>query len=156
MTVCEFLLNSSPLHLSFHHKSKILAVEPWSWWWRQQELQHCLCSNCSPFIISLLKTAAFTVTTMIALDFPNHAFNFYDFLHWFVTVSYFQLHEIYLLTWWVHILNSVSIKLKYQWSYWTESKGTVSVCTLWTICAYVKCSSWIRFFAQFFRTKTLI
>jgi hypothetical protein len=33
----------------------------------------------------------------------------------------------------------MSIKLKYQWSYWTTSKGSVSVFILWKICAYVTC-----------------
>jgi hypothetical protein len=65
---------------------------------------------------------------MIGADFPNYAFNCYDFLHWFVTVLYFQHYEIYLLSGWVHILNSMFIKSKYQWSYWTGSKGSVSVC----------------------------
>jgi hypothetical protein len=106
--------------LIFITRARILQSSPdhWMWlpwWWRQQELQQCLCSYFSPFIINLLITIAYTVITMIAADFPNHAFNFYDFLHWFVTVLYFQHYEIYLLTGWVHILNSMFIKSKYQW-----------------------------------------
>jgi hypothetical protein len=130
MTDCEFLLNSS---LIFIKRAWVLQSnsDQWIWlpcWWRQQELQECLCCYFGPFIISLPKTVAFTVTTIIPPDFPNHAFNFYDLLHWFVTVLYFQHYEIYLHTWWVHILNSMFIKSKYQWWCWTGS-----VCLLWTM-----------------------
>ena len=59
MTNGELILNSFPLLHHFHHKSKILTVgaDHWMllpWWWRQQELQHCLCPYFSPFNIHLL------------------------------------------------------------------------------------------------------
>jgi len=37
------------------------------------------------------------------------------------------------------MLHSMFMQFKYQWSYWTWSKVSVSVCVLWTTCVYVTC-----------------
>jgi hypothetical protein len=112
------------------------------WQWRQQKLQQWLCSYFIPFNINLLKTVSFShhsicsiLSKIMSLCFMIFCI---DLLLFYIT----NITNFIFLTRSVFVLNSVSIKLKYQWSYWTGSKGFVSVCILWTVCAYVKCLSY--------------
>ena len=83
-------LNSFPFLHHFHHNSKNLSDGPhhWMWlpwWWKQQELQECLCSYCSQFNNHLLKATAYTFTTTIAPEFLKA----YSSLIWFFAlISY--------------------------------------------------------------------
>jgi hypothetical protein len=142
---CEILLNSSLILHSFSSQKQ----DSYS----QAMIIECGCcddggskklSNACALIPVLLTSTSWKQQPSqspqwLLQTFQTHTFNLYVFLHWFVTVLYFQHYEFYILSCWVHILNSMYIKLKYQWSYYTGSKGSVSVLMLWTICGDVKC-----------------
>ena len=142
MSVSEFFLNSSPSLI--HHKEQDSYSRSWS-------------LNVVAMMMEATRTAEMLVllfqsiyhkppennslqshhnhcSRLLKIMLLNYMVFCIDLLLFFLPTSW--ILSPYL---WVHLLNSMVIQLKFQWSYWIGSKGSVSVCILWTVCVCVKC-----------------